>query len=252
MNATICDAAPMSYREIEPPEAMRALVKLAWKLEVPAEGPAWIKHDATPDGCIEIIHRQSGRSRWRGEQPQIFVAGLITVPAQLELSAGSSFVGVRLWPWSWPLISGRSPGEFTDRWLPVGQQVPGIELAREPEEAMAAFVGLRATLQMERISEAVRTARTAGALARSAGMSARLLQRWFAQHVGISPRTYLRLVRFSNAFADLPSSDCGLADHAAAHGFADQAHMSREFRTLAGESAGRARSRANGPFLSGK
>ena len=70
----------MDYREVEAPSAMQAIVKLAWSLTVPADGPAWIRHVATPDGCMEIIRRLSGRSRWGGEQPSGFVAGIITAP----------------------------------------------------------------------------------------------------------------------------------------------------------------------------
>jgi transcriptional regulator GlxA family with amidase domain len=65
----------------------------------------------------------------------------------------------------------------------------------------------------------------------------------------VPPRTYLRALRFQQTFAGLARSGDSLADHAAAHGFADQAHMAREFRALAGQPASRARRRAQPPFL---
>ena len=80
------------------------------------------------------------------------------------------------------------------------------------------------------------------------GMSPRTLQRWFARHVDLPPRAYLRLLRFQKAFEQVPGAD-SLADHAAAQGFADQAHMAREFRELAGVPAKQARRTAKGPFL---
>ena len=244
--------AGMHYREVLPRVESRALVKLAWRLDIPDDGPAWVKHVATPDGCMEIIRRLSGRSRWRDEQPEAFVAGVITEPAELELSAGSSFVAVRIWPWTWRLISGQSPAALIDRWQPLDPTAHGLELADDPEAAILSLARLSPTPVMRAIGEAVATARSAGELGRQAGLSPRVLQRWFAHHVGLPPRTYLRLVRFSDAFARLGSSEGGLAGHAAEHGFADQAHMAREFRSLAGESAGRARDRVNGPFLSRK
>jgi AraC-like DNA-binding protein len=86
-------------------------------------------------------------------------------------------------------------------------------------------------------------------MVRATGMGPRALQRWFARHVGLPPRRYLRMLRFHKAFEDI-AAPASLAGHAAAHGFADQAHMAREFRSLAGVPANRARRTARGPFLS--
>ena len=79
-------------------------------------------------------------------------------------------------------------------------------------------------------------------------MSPRTLQRWFARHVGLPPRRYLRLLRFHKAFEQVPAQP-SLADHAAAQGYADQAHMARDFRAMAGVPAKQARRSAKGPFL---
>ena len=62
------------------------------------------------------------------------------------------------------------------------------------------------------------------------------------------PRHYLRLLRFQKAFEQVPGA-VSLADHAAASGFADQAHMARNFREMAGVPAKQARQKARGPFL---
>src|SRR5215207_4455181 len=119
--------ASVEYREFEPPETLRPLVKVAWTLAVPAEGPAWISHVATPDGCLEIIRRLSGRSAWNGEQPDRFVAGAITRPAELRIMAGSQFIALRIWPWTWRLLSGNSPASLSDRWLPLVDAAPAFD-----------------------------------------------------------------------------------------------------------------------------
>ena len=241
--------ACMEYREVEPPAGAEAIVKLAWSLRVPGNGPAWVRHRATPDGCMEIIRRLSGRSRWGGEQPATFVAGVSTTPAELELCAGSAFVGLRIWPWAWRLINGGSPVALTDRWAPLDEHAPRLELPDTAEAAVHALSHIAASPDMCRMAPAIRSARTPGELSRMVGLAPRALQRWFERHVGQRPGAYLRLVRFSDAFARLGELDGGLAAHAAEHGFSDQAHMARAFRSLAGESASRARSRSSGPFL---
>ena len=242
----------VDYREIEPPESLRPVIKCSWTLSVPDDGPPWTTHRATPDGCMEIIRRLSGRSRWQGEQPDCFVAGAITAPAELTLGAGSSFIALRIWPWAWRLISGRSPGDLADQWAPLQQAAPGFAMSHDVETAMLALQDLTPTRDMIALAAGVAIARTPRELSRLAGMSPRVLQRWFEKYVGQPPRTYLRMVRFSDALAELPRTNGGLAGIAADHGFADQAHMAREFRTLAGATASKAKARAQGPFLGGK
>lgn len=239
----------MDYREVDPPHTLRAIVKLGWTLSVPERGPAWVKHRATPDGCMEIIGRLSGRSRWGEEQPECFVCGISTTPVELELGAGSEFVALRIWPWAWRLIGDVKPVELADRWLPLEEVAPGLRPPAAIERLFEPLVTVTPTPEMERVAEAVPNARTAGELASASGMPPRALQRWFERNVGLAPSTYLRLVRFSEAFAGLEGLDGDLAGHAAQHGFADQAHMAREFRLMAGSPASRARGNATGPFL---
>jgi hypothetical protein len=61
----------------------------------------------------------------------------------------------------------------------------------------------------------------------------RRLRRRFVQAVGYGPATYLRVARFQRAVA-LASRVPGLAALAAAAGYSDQAHLSRDCRALTG------------------
>ena len=67
----------------------------------------------------------------------------------------------------------------------------------------------------------------------SVTVSERRLRRRFVQAVGYGPATYLRVTRFQRAVA-LASRAPGLAALAAAAGYADQAHLSRDCRALTG------------------
>jgi transcriptional regulator GlxA family with amidase domain len=67
----------------------------------------------------------------------------------------------------------------------------------------------------------------------SAAVSERRLRRRFVQAVGYGPATYLRVSRFQRAVALAPHVR-GLAALAAAAGYADQAHLSRDCRALTG------------------
>jgi len=239
----------MDYRETEPPEPLRPFVKAAWTLAGGGAAGAWMNHDATPDGCVEIIRRLAGTSVWGKAQPAAFVAGLVTAPARLRLSGDSRFVALRVWPWTWNAIARLRSPLLVDRWADLADAAPGFDM---PPTVREAFDALAARLRGHcppGLAAAVLQADSAADLSRRTGRGPRALQRWFEREIGVPPRTYLRALRFQQTFAGLAASDGSLAEHAAAHGFADQAHMAREFRALAGQPASRARRRARPPFL---
>lgn len=73
-----------------------------------------------------------------------------------------------------------------------------------------------------------------GALAAELGCSRRHLANRFRDHVGPAPKAVARLVRFRRALALLQGGRTTVAAVAAECGFADQAHLTREFRALTG------------------
>lgn len=74
------------------------------------------------------------------------------------------------------------------------------------------------------------------------GFSHRHLARTFADAVGLTPKAYCRLRRFDRALGRLHARpDEALAEIAVAEGYSDQAHMTREFRAIAGLPPGRYR-----------
>ena len=73
------------------------------------------------------------------------------------------------------------------------------------------------------------------ALARGAGCSRRQLERQFLDQVGLTPKAMLQTARLQRALAGLRTA-AGAARVASACGFADQAHLPREIRRVAGVS----------------
>jgi AraC-like DNA-binding protein len=77
-----------------------------------------------------------------------------------------------------------------------------------------------------------------GALARDVGWSGDHLGRRFRAEFGVGPKVAARMARFDRARRDVArragDGTLALADVAATHGYADQAHLAREFRSLAG------------------
>ncbi len=232
----------VDYCEQPPAPHLAGLIKCFWTLDAGGSADEWVEQQATPDGCVEIIRRLAGRSRWGGDQPETFAVGLIEAPEPFAISGDSRFAAVRLWPWAWSLVGDMPLEHMRGRWLPfdapIARLLPDFEAV---ERQLDRAPGLEA------IGRAIVAADSVDDM-RATGMTARTLQRWFTRHVGMPPRRYLRMLRFQKAFEGVPATD-SLADHAAAQGFADQSHMAREFREMAGMPATKARKAAKGPFL---
>jgi AraC-like DNA-binding protein len=70
-------------------------------------------------------------------------------------------------------------------------------------------------------------------VAREVGLSERQLERLFLERVGVSPKRYARLQRFGYA-RRLIEAGRSLDEVAYTSGYADQAHLTREFRAFSG------------------
>jgi AraC-like DNA-binding protein len=150
-----------------------------------------------------------------------------------------------------------SAAEFTDRGVPLGQAFGTDEAALlrqvAAEQDEAARVALLAAaleqavdperrLPAARVAEAARLAevdravRRLGDLCERAGTGERTLQRMFLQYAGVSPTWVIRRYRLLEAAESVregkPVSWAGIA---AGLGYADQAHLTRDFRAAIGQ-----------------
>ncbi len=71
-------------------------------------------------------------------------------------------------------------------------------------------------------------------LADTLGVTTRTLERMFREHAGVSPKKFIRLVRFQNVLSQLRSgaASMNLAGLACEFGYADQSHFIRDFKSL--------------------
>ena len=89
------------------------------------------------------------------------------------------------------------------------------------------------------VLRATRGAASIARLTRDLECSQRHLIATFREHVGVTPKTYARIVRFDHAVKRLRQTD-GLrwAEIADASGYYDQAHLIRDFHEFAGQTPG--------------
>jgi len=67
------------------------------------------------------------------------------------------------------------------------------------------------------------------------GITSRYLERYFKKHVGVSPKFYTRIVRFSYIFKLAQNEDFNWLDISFLAGYYDQSHFIKNFREFTGE-----------------
>lgn len=192
-----------------------------------------------PDGCVDLI--------WLGER-ELVIAGPDTGPRILPASAGFRSVGVRLRPGAAGSFLGLPASELVDR-QPSAEHVFG-PAAKHLADRLAHGSGpevFRTLTQAARTRHPVSdpvvtmaadmlTARGARIrqVARDLGISERHLHRRTVAAVGYAPKMLARVLRLRT----LPQLTAAtLAERAGEAGYASQAHMSDEVRSLTGMTA---------------
>jgi AraC-like DNA-binding protein len=213
----------------------------------------WVR-DGAPDGSppLRVVPDGSADIIWRddGHAVTTFTAGPDTEAQLAPLAEGSRMVGIRFAPGAADSVLGLPLDAVCDQRVPLEELWGGaadalaerVALSDQPEVALATAV-------QDRVSEAPDP--TAAAIARQlefaagpgvvsgvadeVGVSERQLQRRCRTAFGYGPKTLHRVLRFQRALR-LARGGGRLADVAAVAGYADQAHMARDTRRLAGVS----------------
>jgi AraC-like DNA-binding protein len=181
--------------------------------------------------------------------PDWVVSGPRTRPvASLTLSPLRT-VGVVLYPDAFALLTGLAPAALQDRNDPADGLLddswadwPRALRACADEAAQLAWIETRLGERWRAVRgrwnpELGASLRGIAAAAPALGVGERQTQRQYRTHVGLSPAQARRLQRMSAAVYALRDPNAPartLADLAAELGYADQAHMARELRQLAG------------------
>ncbi|GJG89132.1 hypothetical protein tb265_43130 [Gemmatimonadetes bacterium T265] len=242
------------------PPALRAYVRCLWSVERTFTPPA-DTFDLLPDRYVELVFTADARftvadAAAPRELPRAYVVGLLDGPVRLRARGTVRAVAARCDAWNVaPLLVSVLDG-------PLGGGVRALHPAHAPlADAIAARldagdVGAALGLLQEfllalaaglpPVPAAVRRAGRAlggaaggggvGAAAAAAGRTPRQLERQFRARAGVTPKGYARRARFERARDRLWAAPAtGLAALAAECGYADQAHLTREFTTFAGE-----------------
>jgi AraC-like DNA-binding protein len=193
-----------------------------------------------PDGCIDVI--------WDGAR--LFVAGPDTRVRWHRSDPSASYVGLRFSRGIGPGFVGVAADEVRDLtpdvsclWSSAESRVLSEQVAAGPEAALERWLAGRAARQEppelgDAIFQLAASGVTVAGMADHLGYSVRQLHRRTLPLFGYGPQHLIRVLRFVRALV-MARSGLSLAQVAAAAGFADQAHLSRDVRDLAGTTPAR-------------
>jgi AraC-like DNA-binding protein len=238
---------PVSYGEFDPAPELRPLLASYWIFRAEGPLPEDFEHSVPPDGAVSFFARRLAPP---------FVMGPRTEPLRPPVDAGQVIYGTRLWPGAARAVLQADVSRLRNRIVPLAEVMPaewsrsfGAALADAPadheavrrlDQVWAPLVGRRADLDAAVMRAAFTIIQSHGQvrvsrLAVEAGLSERHLRRRFVQAVGLAPKELARVRRLRSSIVEaLGSPQRRWVELAAASGYADQAHLVREYRRLSG------------------
>lgn len=196
-------------------------------------------HPVIPDGCMDLVWTPG----------RLLVAGPDTRAKTSGAPTGTPYAGVRFAPGTAPALLGVPARELRDLRVEAGQLWGGavarrlaerVDAAADPAAALEEIALHRAAAAPDGpaplLGEVVRlldAGRTVAAVADAVGLGARQLHRRSLDAFGYGPKTLARVLRLQRALGYVRDG-MPYAAAALAAGCADQAHLARETRELAG------------------
>jgi AraC-like DNA-binding protein len=223
------------YAERPVAAAAADLLACAWT-RTTADGPPRT-YRIVPDGCVDLI--------WTGTE--LLVAGPDT-HAQLTTAGPGAMYGIRLRPGVAPGLFGLPASELLDGRPTLadldcpafadGRLADALSVADSPADLLERAV--TEALRRDRLDPAVpalvaglRRGASVAELAQRFGFTERSLHRRSVAAFGYGPKMLHRVLRFQRALR-LIRGGRSYADAAHDAGYADQPHLAREVRALAG------------------
>lgn len=213
-----------------------------------------------PDGYPEIIFHFADpymirlKSDWELQPPHL-LAGQIKKHFYLGNTGKSDIAGVKLNPTALTHLFGLHMDKYTDKVVQLeavlggyfSQLVRQLEAAGSTDKKCDALNTFFLSIAGEKVhketaaDEAVTLILSSNGtvtvreLCRALSLSERQLERLFKQYVGLPPKFYARVIRFSQIFKHIQKGDPFWTNTVYRTGFYDQAHFIKNFKEFTGE-----------------
>ena len=245
----------MHHEEFEIPEELRDTIKCFWYNRIDF-GELESNFEIMPDGYAEIIFHFgsacsiSHNGGWQ-PLPSPFIMGLLNHPVLISTKGRLEIIGIRCFPWTVFDLLGLPSGQGGVRAFehPIAQLQPALKRWIEAEKIEVALTqveqyflntrpGIAVDSMLFKAGVAMREANGAmpvSQVAAAAHATVRTLERKFKQSSGHTVKDVSGVIRFEQVRNRLwLYPDSNIAGLAHELGFADQSHLSREFKRYSG------------------
>jgi AraC-like DNA-binding protein len=234
-------------------EPLRPFVERYWSVRWDLTGRPPFRSEVLSHPSVNVSVESGSDPHFGFPMPAVLVHGVVTRRFSIDLTGAGRVTAVKFRPGGFAAFAGALPGRNSV--TPLGRELEVtaarlladvltpeddddrarvldaalLPLAPEPPPAYVDLLGLIGAMIEDRGLVRVDQVAALG------GWSIRSLQRLFAGYVGVSPKAVLARYRLQDAAATIDAGEVDdLAGLAASLGWFDQAHFSRDFRSVVG------------------
>ena len=247
------------YFQKEPVPQLSGIIKSFWQIDK-GETTSVIREKIIPDGYPELIfhygdyYKTNINGVWQVQELNL-IAGQIKNHFFLENSGKSKLFGIKFQPWALNELFNIEMSELTDRVVEIPNELLGTlrsvkkisissltftEKVKKIEDWFVEFLSnidlksLKGQKAVELIIED-QGKTDLKKIQNEVGISERSLERYFKPKIGLSPKYFSRIIRFSHIFKLVQSEKIDWMDIAFLSGFYDQSHFIKNFKEFTGE-----------------
>lgn len=247
----------MNYQRIEPNVKLNPWVDCYWFAD--SDSSIREKKKIIPDGFPEIIfhyrdpYRINISGKWQQQSKSLF-AGQIRKFFFLENTGASGMIGIKFKPATPAHFFDVNMIEYTDQVIPLRQLTNVFDSIFKSINDPLNFEAVAKSLdyQLESLirpatEDLIKVNRCLNLIFSRKGnidvrelqehaiVTERQLQRLFNKYVGLPPKFYCRIIRFSYIFNLMEQRDASWVEIALESGYYDQSHFIRNFKAFTGE-----------------
>ena len=240
----------MAYNKSNSSLKLNPYIDTYWKFDNLANRT--IKSLIIPDGCVDIVFSWK---QGNNKNLAILAVGEMTYAKNIAIASQQNFRGIRFKPGAAAAFLKMPMNEITNQMIDLEnisnklfkelqiiwkKSLESKKQAKNISEILMAnfsevYIDPVVNYMVDKIIQTQGQIELANIITKT-GYSERQIQRKFKNIVGISPKVFIRIIRFKNIYQRLKGNKDNYARLAVTAGYFDQAHFNHEYKKFIGTS----------------